>query len=99
MPGLRIIGDDYPTHDGTCIRDYVYVQDLAQAHWLLLRRMEATSECFEFNLGSGAGYSIREVVDAAREVTGVNIPLSIAARRAGDPPILVADSRHVRSVL
>lgn len=88
--GVEIYGDDYSTPDGTCIRDYVHVDDLADAH---IRALEALDEgCAPaYNLGTGCGHSVREVVDAVRAVTGADIPCRIAARRAGDPAVLVAD--------
>jgi len=85
-----IYGDDYPTPDGTCVRDYVHVSDLARAHLLGLERTEAGSGVY--NLGSGAGHSVREVLAAARRVTGHPIPARVLPRRAGDPPELVASA-------
>ena len=92
-------GDDYPTKDGTCIRDYVYIEDLAAAHLLALDYLERGGESGIFNLGSGDGYSVQEMITAAREATGHDIPVKIGARRAGDPARLVADSSRARSVL
>ena len=92
---ISIFGDDYDTPDGTCIRDYVHVTDLAQAHLLALESEEAGS----FNLGSGSGYSVRELVDVARRVTGHPIPCETACRRPGDPPRLISDSSKARRVL
>ena len=85
---IRIYGDDYDTPDGTCIRDYIHIRDLAQGHMLALQREESGV----FNLGNGGGYSVRQVVDMSREITGHAIPAEIAARRPGDPPCLVADA-------
>ena len=96
-PRVEIFGTDYPTPDGTCVRDYVHVLDLAEAHILSLRALDQGS-C-RYNLGNGAGYSVREVIDAAREVTGLEIPVREGPRRAGDPPVLVASSRKIMTDL
>jgi UDP-glucose 4-epimerase len=95
---ITVFGDDYHTADGTCIRDYVHVDDLASAHALALERL-TPGEGLKLNLGTGQGHSVREVIDACRRVTGRDIPLEIGARRPGDPPELVADSRRARNVL
>jgi len=89
---LKIYGDDYPTPDGTCIRDYIHVTDLAQAHVLALGRLIKTQTSATYNLGNGQGFSVKEVVDMARKVTGHPIPVKIEPRRAGDPAILLASS-------
>ncbi len=94
-PTVEIYGTDYPTPDGTCIRDYVHIVDLAQAHMLALKH--PTSDVF--NLGSGDGYSVKQVVDTARRVTGNPIPAVEKPRRPGDPPKLVGDSKKIRRVL
>lgn len=87
---ISVFGDDYPTPDGTCVRDYVHVEDLAQAHLLALERLsEGRAEAF--NVGTGCGHSVLEIIAAARRVTGHPIPLRMAARRSGDPPALYAD--------
>lgn len=93
-PGLTIFGDDYPTRDGTCVRDYVHVLDLADAHLLALEGLRnGEPRSLVYNLGCGGnGHSIREVVECARQVTGKPIPTAIGPRRAGDPPVLVASS-------
>ncbi len=96
---LSLFGDDYPTPDGTCIRDYIHVSDLAQAHILALDYLMNGGENNVFNLGNGVGFSNKEVVEAARRVTGHLIPTVIAPRRAGDPARLVASSEKARSVL
>jgi UDP-glucose 4-epimerase len=94
---VKVFGDDYPTPDGTCIRDYVHVLDLADAH---IAALEAPAELSGgYNVGVGKGDSVREVIDAARRVTGREIPEVIAPRRPGDPPELVADSRKIQSKL
>ena len=89
---VTLFGDDYPTPDGTCIRDYVHVSDLASAHLLALEALAVGDRGSVYNLGGGGGYSVREVVDVARRVTGHPIPVRIGPRRAGDPPRLVASS-------
>ncbi len=94
---FTIFGDDYPTPDGTCIRDYVHVVDLAQAHILTLEALDGGSRTY--NLGNGRGYSNRELVETARQVTGHPIPCEIGPRRPGDPAVLVAASARIRSEL
>ncbi|ODS53201.1 MAG: UDP-glucose 4-epimerase GalE [Acidobacteria bacterium SCN 69-37] len=90
--GLAIFGDDYPTHDGTCVRDYVHVCDLAAAHVAALRRLEAGGPSGRFNLGSGTGMTVRQILDAVGRVVGRPVPHTIGPRRAGDPARLVASS-------
>jgi UDP-glucose 4-epimerase len=92
---LAVYGDDYPTPDGTCIRDYVHVGDLADAHLLALRAA-APGEHRIYNLGNGTGFSVQEVVEAVREVTGHPVPVVVSARRAGDPAQLVASSDRIQ---
>jgi UDP-glucose 4-epimerase len=92
---IRIYGEDYPTPDGTCIRDYIHVSDLADAHLLALNALEAAPAAenrLVFNLGNGKGFSVREVIESARRVTGHPIPAEVHPRRAGDPAVLVASS-------
>ena len=96
---LKLFGDDYDTPDGTCIRDYIHVCDLASAHLKALDYMDTAPGAHAFNLGNGAGCSNQEVVEAARRVTGKELPVEIAPRRAGDPARLVADSTRAREVL
>jgi len=94
-PSIRIYGDDYPTPDGTCIRDYIHVSDLADAHLLALKALEsdaARSARLIFNLGNGQGFSVREVIESARRVTGHPNPAEVHPRRPGDPAVLVASS-------
>lgn len=98
-PALKIFGNDYPTADGTCVRDYVHVQDLAQAHAKALDYMDAHPGAHQFNLGNSQGFSVREVIATAANVAGTQIPFEIAPRRAGDPAILVASSHKAREVL
>jgi len=95
---ITVFGADYPTADGTCIRDYVHVDDLCRAHLLALGRMVPGSARY-FNVGIGRGYSVREVIDSAMRVTGREIPVELAARRAGDPPELWANADRLRSEL
>ena len=92
-----IFGDDYPTPDGTCVRDYIHVIDLAQAHILALRALDQGSRVY--NLGNGQGFSVKEVIETAREITGHPIPADIGPRRAGDPATLVASSERIRREL
>ncbi|ADL07341.1 UDP-glucose 4-epimerase GalE [Thermosediminibacter oceani] len=96
---LYVYGTDYPTHDGTCVRDYIHVMDLADAHILALEYLLSGGRSEVFNCGYGRGYSVREVVDEAKKVTGVNFQVEYTARRPGDPPELVADSRKIREKL
>jgi len=95
---ISIFGNDYPTPDGTCIRDYVHVDDLAEAHRLALDRLEP-GKGLELNLGTGRGTSVQEVIDVCRKVTGHPIPAEVEARRPGDPALLVADSSRAQSTL
>lgn len=96
---ISVFGKDYPTEDGTCIRDYIHVSDLAKAHVLALEYLRNGGQSDVFNLGNGKGFSVREVIDVAREVTGHPIPEVMAERRAGDPARLVASSRKAREIL
>jgi UDP-glucose 4-epimerase len=98
-PALKVFGDDYATLDGTCVRDYVHVDDLAQAHELALAYLDAHEGAHAFNLGNGQGFSVRQVIEAARQVTGLDIPYEVASRRVGDPPVLVASSARAREAL
>lgn len=93
---IKIFGTDYPTPDGTCIRDYVHVIDLAEAHFLALEKLIRGGKSEQYNLGSGNGYSVREVIDSARSVTGCEIFVEEVERRAGDPEVLVADSSKIK---
>ena len=94
-PGIKIYGTDYPTPDGTCIRDYVHVEDLAEAHRLVVEALEPGRGVI-YNVGTGTGYSVRQVVEAARRATGHPIPVVEEPRRAGDPPVLVASPDALR---
>ncbi len=97
-PHVDVFGTDYPTPDGTAIRDYIHVEDLSEAHLLALDGTTA-GEHRIFNLGNGNGFSVRDVIAAAREITGHEIPVKEAPRRPGDPPMLVAASERIRSEL
>lgn len=96
-PYIEIFGNDYPTKDGTCVRDYIHVIDLAQAHILALEALDQGSR--KYNLGNGKGYSICEVIQTVQEVTGKEIPSIIGPRRPGDPAELIASSKSIRSQL
>jgi UDP-glucose 4-epimerase len=95
---ISIFGTDYPTPDGTCIRDYIHVEDLCAAHIELMEVLQP-GECRFYNLGIGRGYSVREVIDAARRATGIELPVEVAERRPGDPPELYADPAKIQSEL
>jgi UDP-glucose 4-epimerase len=95
---ITVFGDDYPTPDGTCIRDYIHVDDLGAAHLRALERLER-GQGLQLNLGTGRGHSVREVIDACLRVTGREIAVEVGPRRPGDPPELVADSRKAQAVL
>ncbi|ULU26263.1 UDP-glucose 4-epimerase GalE [Dyella terrae] len=97
--GLKVFGIDYPTPDGTCVRDYIHVDDLASAHLKALEFLEDNEGAHIFNLGSERGFSVQEIIHAAERVTGRSIPRDILGRRAGDPPVLVASNARARDVL
>jgi UDP-glucose 4-epimerase len=94
IPKLSIFGTDYPTPDGTCIRDYIHVSDLAEAHLLALEKL-TPGQALHYNLGTGVGNSIREVLNAVKQVGGKAVPVALGPRRAGDPPVLVASSAKI----
>jgi len=96
---LSVFGDDYDTKDGTCIRDYIHIEDLVNAHIKALEYLFEGKRSDIFNLGSGDGYSIYEMLEAAKEVTGTDIPYEIANRRAGDPAVLIASNQKAKEVL
>ena len=96
---ILIFGDDYDTKDGSCIRDYIHVSDLASAHSLALKRLMNGGESRIYNLGNGTGFSVKEMIDIARKVTGHEIPAKVAPRRAGDPAILIASSEKAMKEL
>ncbi len=96
---INVYGDDYPTKDGTCVRDYIHVTDLAQAHMLAVEYLMKGNDSNIFNLGSGNGFTVNEVIEVARKVTGHPIPAKITERRAGDPAKLIASSEKAKAVL
>lgn len=96
---IMIFGDDYDTEDGSCIRDYIHVTDLASAHLLALKRLKNGGESAIYNLGNGKGFSVKEVIEVARKVTGKDIKAEVAERRAGDPAILIASSERAKEEL
>ncbi|MGI2297943.1 UDP-glucose 4-epimerase GalE [Paenibacillus sp. GXUN7292] len=98
-PHVSVFGTDYATADGTCIRDYIHVSDLADAHVLAVDRLRSGADSAVYNLGNGQGFSVKEVIDTARKVTGKEIPAVYEARRAGDPAVLVASSERARTEL
>jgi len=95
---LRIFGEDYPTADGTCVRDYIHVNDLAEAHILALHHLENAGS-LSLNLGTGKGYSVKEVIASVEKATGLRVPYTAGPRRPGDPPALVADPSRAKQVL
>jgi UDP-glucose 4-epimerase len=97
--GLTVFGEDYPTPDGTCIRDYIHVTDLARAHILSLDHLLKGMDSRTYNLGNGCGYSVREVIDTVAAVAGQTISAEIGPRRAGDPAVLVASSAKIQAEL
>jgi UDP-glucose 4-epimerase len=96
---IKVFGTDYPTPDGTCIRDYIHIEDLADAHLLALDYLLDNGKSDFFNCGYGHGHSVKEVIDTARKVTGMNFAVQETGRRAGDPPVLVADSSKLKKNL
>ena len=96
---IKIFGDDYETKDGTCIRDYIHVTDLAQAHILAIDYLKKTEKSDIFNLGNGVGFSVKEIIETARQVTGHPIPAVICPRRAGDPAQLIASNEKAEKIL
>lgn len=96
---ITVFGQDYDTPDGTCIRDYIHIVDLCQAHWLALQQLDAGGDSTAFNLGNGTGFSVKQVIDSTRAVTGREIPVLLGERRAGDPARLVADAGQAQAVL
>lgn len=98
-PDMSIYGDDYDTPDGTCVRDYIHVSDLADAHIAALQHLEGGGESVILNCGYGHGYSVRQVLDKVAEIVGRELPIDIAPRRTGDPPLLVADATRIGEVL
>jgi UDP-glucose 4-epimerase len=99
IPHVSIFGDDYPTTDGTAVRDYIHISDLSSAHILALEHLRKGKSSEFINLGNGKGFSVKEIIEAARRVTGEDIQAKIAPRRAGDPSNLIADAKKAREVL
>ncbi|MFA5871124.1 MAG: UDP-glucose 4-epimerase GalE [Parcubacteria group bacterium] len=97
--GIQIYGTDYPTPDGTCVRDYIHVEDLIDAHILALDYLEKENKSERFNLGSENGYSVKEVIAKCQEITGIDFKVEETDRRPGDPPVLVASSQKIRKIL
>lgn len=95
---IKIFGTDYPTKDGTCVRDYIHIEDLCKAHLLALKKLDQESELV-YNLGNGAGHSVREVIDTVRRVSGKDFNVVETDRRPGDPPVLTADASKARKEL
>jgi UDP-glucose 4-epimerase len=96
---IKVFGTDYPTDDGTCVRDYIHIKDLCEAHSLALKHMQATGNSARYNLGNGRGFSVQQVIDATRKVTGRDFKVTEDTRRPGDPAVLVADSTLAKSEL
>lgn len=96
---ISIYGDDYPTEDGSCIRDYIHVMDLANAHYLALQRLRGEQRSGIYNLGNGTGFSVKQVIETARLVTQHPIPVQVAARRPGDPAVLIASAEKAKAEL
>jgi UDP-glucose-4-epimerase GalE len=96
---LEVFGDDYPTPDGTCVRDYIHVVDLVEAHLLALDHLEAGTQIGAANLGSGVGFTVRQIIDEAQKVLGAPVPFDLAPRRPGDPPVLLADPTRAKQLL
>ncbi|MFS8038144.1 UDP-glucose 4-epimerase GalE [Xanthobacter sp. AM11] len=98
-PGIEVFGTDYPTPDGTCVRDYIHVSDLASAHVAALQRLRTGGENLTLNCGYGRGYSVKDVLDVVKQVSGVDFPVTLSPRRAGDPACLVARASEIRAQL
>jgi len=98
-PPVKVFGTDYPTPDGTAVRDYIHVVDLADAHLRAIDRLNAGTSSQAINLGTGVGQSVQQVIDTVGQVSGRPVPFDLAPRRAGDPPELVADPSRARAVL
>ncbi len=98
-PKLKVFGTDYPTPDGTAVRDYIHIEDLGEAHLLALRHLRDGGDSEYLNLGNGTGYSVLEVLETTKRITGLEVPHEKAPRREGDPPRLVGNANRARAVL
>lgn len=98
-PNIAVYGEDYPTPDGTCVRDYIHVSDLAEAHLAAFSYLKGGGQSGAFNLGTGKGYSVREVIEVAKRVSGRPVPVIKGPRREGDPPVLVASAKRAEEIL
>jgi len=96
---IKVFGDDYATDDGTCVRDYIHINDLCEAHSLALQKMIQNDQSARYNLGNGQGFSVKQVIDVAREVSGKDFKVTVEPRRAGDPAVLVADAMLAKKEL
>lgn len=96
---FEIYGDNYATFDGTCIRDYIHIEDLASAHILAINKLIQTNLSDSFNLGTGKGYSNKEVIEMVKKISGISFPVNVSPRRAGDPPIIYADNSKAKRIL
>src|SRR6202795_2713653 len=99
LRGIAVSGTDYPTPDGTCVRDYIHVSDLAEAHVNALQALFAGNRSEVYNLGNGRGFSVNEVINSVRRVTGLEVPIVFGERRAGDPASLVSGASKAREEL
>jgi UDP-glucose 4-epimerase len=98
-PAIQVFGTDYPTPDGTCIRDYIHIEDLAAAHLAALQYLDDGGDTTALNVGTGIGSSVLQVIEATERISGVTVPTNIVGRRAGDPVVSYADPTKVRNVL
>ena len=96
---IEIFGDDYPTQDGTCVRDYVHVMDIVEAHMLAMENLVNTNKSQVFNIGNSKGFSVKQIIQMTKEITKVDIPVKILARRKGDPAQLIADNKKITNIL
>ena len=96
---IEIFGDDYPTQDGTCVRDYVHVMDIVEAHMLAMENLVNTNKSQVFNIGNSKGFSVKQIIQMTKEITKVDIPVEILARRKGDPAQLIADNKKITNIL
>jgi UDP-glucose 4-epimerase len=96
---IKVFGNDYPTEDGTCVRDYIHINDLCKAHLLAMKQMQASGKSARYNLGNGTGFSVQQVIDTTRRVTGRDFKVTYDKRRPGDPAVLVADSTLAKKEL